>query len=271
MRCSNEFVQIALLVVATATLLIWADNPQMVTQTVFDFRIDAWKPETLPMARLADYLARLAILFGHQDQVYFLKVRKGSAIPEIHVHETAAPKVQVRLKLVGAGGGPEDANKSMRDINSMLRTDNASATLRAKGGAVVINFPGCKMPLAEEAVVHEAGELIGTVIRVGGRDETVPLLLQDTDGTTYHCNTSKTIARELAHHLFGDLVRVQGNGKWLRNPDRIWVLEFFKIKSWEPIDQTSLEDAVKTLRAVEGSQWNAFPDPQVELKKLREA
>ena len=243
----------------------------MVTPTVFDFRMDAWKPETLPMARLADYLARLAILFGHQDQVYFLKVRKGSAIPEIHVHETAAPKVQARLKLVDTGGGPEDAMKSMHHINAMLRDDNASAILRAKGGALVINFPGCKTPLAEEAVVHESGELIGSVIRVGGKDDSVPLLLQDTDGTTYRCNASRTIARELAHHLFGDLVRVQGNGKWRRTPERTWELDEFKVKSWEPIEQTPLEDAVKALREVEGSQWNTFPDPQAELKKLREA
>lgn len=243
----------------------------MVIPTVFDFRMTALKPETLPMARLAEYLARLAVLFGHQDQVYFLKVRKGSAVPEIHVHEIAAPKVQSRLKLVGAGNGPEEANKAVQDINAMLRDDNTSATLGIKGGALVINFPGCKTPLAEEAVVHEAGELIGSVIRVGGRDETIPLLLQDTDGTTYPCSTSKTIARELAHHLFGDLVRVQGNGKWRRTPERIWVLDLFKIKSWEHIDQSSLEDAVKSLRAVEGSQWNTFADPQAQLKKLREA
>jgi len=195
---------------------------------------------------------------------------KGYPIQEIHAHEIAAPKVHSRLKLVGAGSGPEDASKAVREINAMLRDDNTSATLRPKGGALIIDFPGCKTPLAEEAIVHEAGELIGSVIRVGGRDETVPLLLQDTDGTTYPCNTTKTIARELAHHLFGDLVRVQGNGKWRRTPERIWVLELFKIKSWEPIEQTPLEDAVRALREVEGSQWNTFPDPQAELKKLRE-
>lgn len=243
----------------------------MVTPTVFDFRMSALSPQTLPMARLAEYLTRLATLFGHRDYVYFLKVRKGSAVPEIHVHDTAAPKVQSRLKLVGAGSGPEEANKAIHDINAMLREDNTSATLAVKGGALVINFPGCKTPLAEEAIVHEAGELIGSVIRVGGKDETVPLLLQDTDGTTYLCNTSKAIAKELAHHLFGDLVRVQGHGKWRRTPERMWVLDSFKIKSWEPALQTSLEEAVNSLRAVEGSQWNTFADPQAELKKLREA
>jgi len=242
----------------------------MIPATVFDFRMDAWTPDTLPMARLAEYLARLATLFGNQEQVYFVKVRKGSAIPEIHVHETAAPKVQARLQLVSTGSGPEDAQKSMQQINSMLREDNASATLRVKHGSVVIDFPGCKTPLAQEAIVHEAGELIGSVIRVGGKDDTVPFLLQDTDGTPYNCTTTRAIARELAHHLFGDLVRVQGMGKWRRTADSVWELDGFKVKSWEPMDQSSLEEAIKALRGIEGSQWNAFDDPQAELKKLRE-
>lgn len=239
--------------------------------TVYDFRIDAWSPMTLPMARLAEYLARLATLFGYSDQVHFLKVRKGSAVPEIHVQETTAPKVHARLKLVGHGNAPEDATRAMQLINSMLREDNASATLGVKGGGKLIYFPGCKTPLADEAVVHEAGELIGSVIRVGGRDETVPLLLQDADGATYPCNTSRTIARELARHLFGDLVRVQGVGKWRRTPERAWELADFKIKSWEQIEQTSLADSVKALRAIDGSLWNEFADPQAELRKLREA
>ncbi|PKO42809.1 MAG: hypothetical protein CVU30_09675 [Betaproteobacteria bacterium HGW-Betaproteobacteria-3] len=239
--------------------------------TVFDFRIDAWKPETLPMKRLAEYLARLAVVFGYQDRVYFMKVRKGSAVPEIHVHATAAPKVQARLELVGVGQGPDDATQSVQHINAMLREDNASATLRVKGGAMIVNFPGCKTPLADEAVVHEAGELVGSVIRVGGKDDTVPLHLQDTDGTIYRCNTSRTLARELARHLFGDLVRVQGMGKWRRTPERAWELDAFQIKSWELLEQAHLEDAIEALRNIEGSQWNSFADPQAELRKLREA
>jgi hypothetical protein len=243
----------------------------MTPPTKYDFRIDAWLPNTLPMARLAEYLASLAKVFGHQEHVHFVKVRKGSAIPEIHVEETTAPKVQARLKLVGHGNVPEDAAKSMLQINNMLREDNASAVLRVKGGAQVIWFPGCKTPLAEEAIVHEVGELIGTVIKVGGKDETVPLLLQDTDGTTYPCTTNRTIAKELARHIFGDLVRVQGTGKWRRTAERAWKLDDFKLKSWEPIDQTPLLEAVAALRAVKGSKWNEFADPQDELKKLRKA
>jgi hypothetical protein len=223
------------------------------------------------MARLAEYLARLATVFGFQEHVHFLKVRKGSAIPEIHVSEATAPKVHARLKLVGTADAPKDATRSIQNINAMLREDNASAVLRVKGGAQLIQFPGCKTALADEAVVHEAGELIGAVIRVGGKDDTVPLTLQDTDGTTYPCTTTRAIARELARHLFGDLVRVQGTGKWRRTPERVWDLDDFRIKSWEHLDQTLLVDEVNSLRAVEGSLWNGFADPQAELKKLRKA
>lgn len=223
------------------------------------------------MARLAEYLARLAVLFGSKADVYFLKVRKGSAVQEIHVHAKAAHKVQARLKLIGTGDEPEDAAKSVQAINAMLREDNTFAALKEKAGAVVVKFPGCKATLVDEAVVHETGELIGMVIRVGGRDETVPLLLLDTDGTTCPCNTTRVIARELAHHLFGDLVRVQGLGKWRRTPERVWILDDFKIKSWERLEQVSLEAAVAAVREIEGSAWNTFADPQAELKKLREA
>jgi hypothetical protein len=223
------------------------------------------------MARLADYLARLAVVFGHKEHVHFLKVRKGSAIPEIHVREASARKVNTRLKLVGTAEAPKDLTSSVQNINAMLREDNASAVLRVKGGVQLIQFPGCKTPLADEAVVHEAGELVGAVIRVGGKDDTVPLTLQDTDGAIYSCTTTRAIARDLAKHLFGDLVRVQGSGKWRRTPERAWELDEFRIKSWEQLDQTPLVDEIKALRAVEGSLWNDFADPQAELKKLRKA
>ena len=249
----------------------WNNQSIMPAPIIYDFRLDAWKPHTLPMARLAAYLEKLAVIFGHREHVHFLKVRVGSAISEIHLDETEAPKIQARLKLVGAGNGADDAVRAVRYVNDMLREDNSSATLRVKGGAKIIEFPGCKTPLADEAVVHETGELIGTVIRVGGKDDTVPLQLQGIDGTSYNCNTTRPIARDLAHHLFGDLVQVHGMGKWRRTPERDWEQVEFKIKGWEPIEQVSVAKAVEGFRAVSGSGWNAMANPQAELKKMREA
>lgn len=235
----------------------------------YDFRIDAWKPDTLPMSRLADYLGKLAVLFGNKEHVHFMKVRKGSAIPEILVDESAVPKVSARLKLANSTDAPEDLARASRDINRMLRDDNATGTLRLKGGAKIIDFPGKKTPLAEEAVVLEFGELDGVVIKVGGKDETVPVLLEGEDGVFYPCNTDRETARKLAPYIFGSAVRIAGRGKWRRTEDRIWELEKFDIKTFEPLDETPLVDVITAMRAIEGSDWNEFEDPQAELKRIR--
>lgn len=237
----------------------------------FDFRIDTWKPDTLPMSRLAEYLARLAVLFGNKEHVHFMKVRKGSAIPEIVVDEPAVPKVKARLSLVGTPDAPEDLTRANRDINRMLRDDNASGVLRLKAGANILEFPGRKTPLAEEAVVYEFGELDGVVIRIGGKDETVPVLMEGEQGVYYHCNASRENARKLAAFLFGQTVRVIGRGKWRRTQEGEWELENFDIKDFEALDEAPLADVVAGLRGLEGSGWNEMDDPQAELKRLRGA
>ncbi len=238
-------------------------------KTTYDFRIDAWKPETLPMARLAEYLAKLSLLFGNKEHVHFHKIRKGSAIPEIVVDEPAVPKVNERLRLVGALDAPEDIARANREINCMLRDDNATGALKFKGGAKILDFPGRKTPLAEEAVVYEFGELDGVVIRVGGKDETVPVTLEGMDGAYYRCNASRETARQLATYLFGQSVRVTGRGKWRRNQEGCWEIETFDIKGFEPLDEMPLVDTIAAMRAIEGSDWNELDDPQAEFKRLR--
>lgn len=235
----------------------------------YDFRIDAWKPETLPMAKLAKYLAKLSVVFGDESHVHFLKVRKGSAIPEIAVEHEAAPKVASRLRLVGTPDAPPDLEKANLEINRMLREDNASATLRIKSGSIVLNFPGKKTPLAEEVVVHEQGEIDGIVIRVGGKDDSVPVWIEGEGRAIYKCQTNRDIARQLATYLFDKPVRVAGNGKWCRTPERKWELEQFDIKSFLILDDTGLEQLISELRTIDGNPWNEMDDPQAELRKLR--
>lgn len=115
----------------------------------YDFRIDAWKPDTLPMSRLADYLGKLAVLFGNKEHVHFMKVRKGSAIPEILVDEPAVPKVSARLKLANSADAPEDLARASRDINRMLRDDNATGMLRLKGGGQKLSTSPARKPLLQ--------------------------------------------------------------------------------------------------------------------------
>ena len=235
----------------------------------YDFRIDAWKPETLPMARLAEYLVKLSAMFGYKEHVHFLKVRKGSAIPEITVDYEAALKIETRLRLVGTPDAPPELERANQEVNRMLREDNASATLKIKHGANVLVFPGKKTPLAEEVVVHEQGDLDGVVIRVGGKDDSVPVWIEGEGKIVYKCWTNRDIARQLAAYYLSGTVRVTGSGQWCRTPERKWELEDFKIKSFEILEDSPLEDVINDLRQIKGNLWNEMDDPQAELRKLR--
>ncbi len=235
----------------------------------YDFRIDAWTPDTLPMVRLAEYLAKLSVLFGNKEHVHFLKVRKGSAVPEIAVDLPANPKVIARLRLVGTPDVMEDISRAHKDINHMLQDDGATAYLRVKGGAKLLEFPGVKTPLAEEAMLFEQGELEGVVIRIGGKDDTIPFTLEGESGVYYRCNTSREMAKQLAAYLFGQRVRVHGRGKWRRTQESVWELENFDTKTFEPLDEAPLAEVIDTLRGIEGSEWNEMNNPQEEFKKMR--
>lgn len=235
----------------------------------YDFRIDAWKPETLPMARLAEYLAKLSTMFDCKEHVHFIKLRKGSAVLENAIEHEVALKVEARLRLVGTPDAPQELERANQEINRMLREDNSSATLRIKHGEKILVFPGKKTPLAEEVVVHEHGYLDGVIIRVGGKDDSVPIWIEGEGKVVYKCQASRDIARQLAAHLFDHPVRATGNGHWCRTPERKWELLDFKIKSFEMLDNAPLQGIINELQQIKGNLWNEMDDPQAELRKLR--
>ena len=236
---------------------------------VYDFRIDVWKPETLPLKRLAEYASELARLFGSAPDVHLLRIRKGSHVQEFAVANTARASVERQLALVRTADAPDDLIRPYRNVNEYLRTDGGSAVLKLKGGAKIIEFPGGKTPLADEVVIHEAGTLDGVVMRVGGKDDTVPVWLEGENRERLACTASRPLAKELAGHLFGNAVRVSGMGKWRRNADGRWALEEFVIKSWQALDETPLDEMVTKLRAVPGSAWDQMDDPQAEWRRIR--
>jgi hypothetical protein len=45
---------------------------------VYELYIDSFTPETIPMSRLAEYMASLAELLGHSEHVHFGKLKPGS-------------------------------------------------------------------------------------------------------------------------------------------------------------------------------------------------
>ncbi len=241
--------------------------------TKYLFRMDCWEPETLPAKRMAQYLDKLATLFGETDFVHFLKVRPGSHRQFLMVEEQAAKAVYLRL-VGGTSVAPDPETASVRnDINRMLMEDGGVGYVKADPGPRIINFPGRKTPISEEVTIHESGELTGSVVRVGGRsrnEKAVPITMLG-DGEYYPCRASKDVAKRLAGFLFEGEIKVSGKGKWTRGGDGVWELQQFDIKDFAEIEAgSSLSAFVDDMRKVEGSGWNSADDAQAELRKLRD-
>src|ERR1700722_17504157 len=114
--------------------------------TEYNFSIDAYSPDTLPMKRLAQYIQQLADLYGNHDQVHFARIEKGSAVLVAAVENTAVPKVRERIESAKTENGSPEILRAWDNINDLLRKDNAKASLREAGSAEILEFPGREMP-----------------------------------------------------------------------------------------------------------------------------
>ena len=114
-------------------------------------------------------------------------------------------------------------------------------------------FPGVEQtPGLTYGPLRERGSLDGVLIRVGGKDDTVPVHLLDGD-KVHVCNANREVARRLAPDLFGSILRVHGEGRWERDQEGKWNLLRFDIRDFEPLDDVPLGEAVRRLRAVKGA------------------
>lgn len=240
-------------------------------ESEYRFRIaESYTPETLPMARLAEYVAALARLLGESAGVHLRNVRAGSAVLVASIDQSARPKVQDRLDGLRTGAPAQDVRRAFVELDELLRKDNAVGELSGDTGAVIIPFPGCARP---EPVIFgpfkQESSLEGQLIRIGGKDETVPVHLRD--GVLIHTGLTTTpdLARQLAQHLYGPTLRVFGIGTWFRDGDGCWLLKTYRISSFEVLDDAELSVVVRSLRNVGGSQWNEIPDPVQALLEER--
>jgi hypothetical protein len=236
----------------------------------YRFKIDAYTPETMPLLRLSAYLHDLAVLFGNSEGIHLMKVEKGSTSPLMLVDPEAEIKVRERLQLVRANDGPEDAMRAHHNINERLREDNAKGAVVDPIKRKILIFPGRDLnKLLEYGPFTEPGTLEGTPIKIGGEQEWVPVHLEDRLGQVRWCLAKRSLAKEIARHLFTSMVRVEGSGRWLRRRDGEWEMQYFRAKSFEPLNsQITLRQSVERLRAIPG-KWKERDDPVGELIDIR--
>lgn len=217
----------------------------------YRFSIDAYTPATMPMARLAEYMAQLALILGEPGAVHFDRLASGSTVLVHRVEREAVPKVRERAAAVARGAAPREAIRAFRTINRYLREDNGTGVLREKTrGPKVLVFLGREEVTETVSSVRQAGTIDGFVMKVGGTDETVPVLLRSEDQLISHCWATKALAKQLAHKLF-EPVRLFGSGRWGRDGDGLWTLLEFEIKHFETMQDAPLSVAIAELRAID--------------------
>lgn len=235
----------------------------------YELYIDAFTPGSIPMARLAEYMAGLAVLLGHEEHVHFDKLRTGSLALVSRVEPVAQSKVRRRLEEVRYGTAPKSAMDAFQEIDGRLAADNAIGRILC-GQTKVIEFPGRNRPVESSlGPVIQSGTLDGEVIQVGGRDETINIHIRSGEDV-HRCITSKAIARRLAHHIFGPSIRVHGKGTWSRADSGRWRLHRFDIESFEVLDETSLSGLFEGLRARLAPPEGGRPNPLDLMRQLRE-
>lgn len=232
----------------------------------YRFKIDAYTPATIPLARLAEYLEEVAVVLGERSAVHFSHLEEGSTVPVLKIDKEARPKVLDRIESLGRGDAPRDALNAFRNINRKLRDDNATGVLQTrKRGGVILCFPGRELVEDRFPSVRQDGSLDGVVVRVGGTDETVPILLQSEGEAISGIHADRRVAKALAQHLF-EPVRLHGKGRWSRDLDGVWALVDFKAESFDILKEVPLSVAIEDIRGV-AVEWGS--EAYNELRLIR--
>ena len=224
------------------------------------------------MARLGEYLREFAEMLGSREEVHFAGIVKGSAVIRAYVDEPSTIDATRRVLASKDGTAPKEVVDRVAKIDRFMREDRARGEIISRNGNVLHVFEGArrKQVVLPDITITQEGELVGQVIKLGGRDETVPLQLEGSDGAFYDLNIrGRDLAKQIAGHLFGTPIRVVGTGTWTRSSDGAWRLDRFLAHSFEPLDDRPLSDVVNELRAIPQNGWGEIDDPMAEWRRLR--
>lgn len=220
------------------------------------FKIDAFTPDTLPMARLAEYMKALSNLLDHKNSVHFSHVAPGSAELNYKVDSPDMPKIRKRLMVAQSDDKPKDIQKAWSELDDLLAEDNAIGEMLDQDRSVIIPFPGRERekPLILPNITQD-GSLDGQIISIGGKDKTAHAILQDGERVYTGFSIKRELAKDLAQYLYGSRIRLFGTGRWEREPSGSWKLLNFNVSSFEALNSRNLvEDILAIQEFTDGTQ-----------------
>lgn len=218
------------------------------------------------MARLAEYMADLAEILGHQKSVHFVELRKGSAVVVGRVDSSAVASVTARTNDVRRGIGAERAIEAFNRVNARLRDDKTNGELRGLGR--VIKFPGYD-DVEEFGAFTQDEVMDGVVIRLGGTGTHQPVNIQVGDCLYPNCFARADLIQQLGHFIQSEELRFHGRARWWRSPEGEWKLKRFTIDTFSRLDQAPLREVVDELRQVPNHGFDSSESPWDELDSIR--
>jgi hypothetical protein len=214
----------------------------------FTLEIDIFTPSTIPMSRLAEYLQQFSELLGHEANVHFSKLGKGSLLCKAYAEEQVAPKVRERVASVVDGTAPKPALKAHSMIDDLLAADNGIGGIYS-GEEKIIEFPGRRRAIKERiGPVQRSTTLDGQIYSIGGRDDTINVHLRRKDKTV-KCEVSIELARRLAPFFLAGNIRLFGRGDWYR-VDSVWEMTAFTAVDFIELDGCTLGESIGQIRDV---------------------
>ncbi|MFP5077022.1 hypothetical protein ACLE20_06915 [Rhizobium sp. YIM 134829] len=232
--------------------------------TTYTFKIQDYKPETMPFGRLLEYYSEIKKLLGYSENIHLVSISEGSHATALAIdrnHETA---IERRLAELKANSAPREAMRALQAINEMLSEDRTSGNFSDSNGRNVLIFPGRKPAEADAVQIRDAATFVGELYHIAGtRDDVKVRIATEAHGVVF-CTTTRSLARQLRDYLF-EFVKVSGRGMWTRGEDGSWEISDFTITDLTPVKKETLRQSVDRIRAV-GVDW---PEETLgELDKL---
>lgn len=235
------------------------------------FVIPGYTPETIPLARLIEYLQQMSVVLGDPENLHLVAINEGSVAPVLHAPKSVALEARDRASRVQRGDGTRKQVDAYNRIRRMVRRDSRDSgkpALLRSAQQVVLEIPAAPEESGILSGIRQVSSIDGQLIRVGGAGEDASLQVQDLQGKILSGFTAKrAVAKDLAKLLW-EPVRLTGIGLWERTSEGEWRLERMQIQSYERLEDEDLSLVLEKLRSLNVA-WPA--DALDVLRNEREA
>ncbi|MGH7117911.1 MAG: hypothetical protein ACREFP_02765 [Acetobacteraceae bacterium] len=230
-----------------------------------EFVIPAYTPETMPLDRLLQYLEQVGEVIGFVHDLHLVRIEASSTTPIFQVPAPIATQARDRAAAVRTGRGTRAQRSAYDRIREMVRSDGGkSASLKDRKG-VILDFP----PVPDVAPiigVRQSTTFDGFLLRVGGRGDYTPILMQDLAGDVFAgFSAPRNLAKAMASFLFEPL-RVNGIGSWDRSRAGEWKLTKMLIQTYERLKGDDFNEVLRQLRAAQ-VMWPDDIDRRLETER----